>query len=201
MTLAGSSVQTWNGNFTFVGSNPSTWAQGYRCPGVKRPGDGGQQQPHGERRDQRQQRPCLEWTRHADLDRQQYLYGRDRAHFRSALLRRRHSSSGSVALGGGTLQYACGNTQDISSRLLLPSGTATIDTNGNNVTFASSFGGGSGSLVKIGSGAIALTPANTFTGNTTINGGTLQLNVQGNGGSPECSCRRRLPSTKAVPWR
>ena len=78
-----------------------------------------------------------------------------------------------------------GNSQDISSRLLLPGGMATISTNGNNVTFASSFGGGSGSLVKTGSGAIALdTAANTFTGNTTINGGTLQLNVQGNGGSP-----------------
>ena len=102
--------------------------------------------------------------------------------------------SGSVALGGGTLQYAGGNTQDVSTRLLLPSGTATIDTNGNNVTFASSFGGGGGSLVKIGSGAIALSAANTFTGNTTINGGTLQLNVQGNGGSPGSrSCRRRLP--------
>ena len=69
--------------------------------------------------------------------------------FRSAVLRRRRL--GSKRGPRRRCNTPAGNSQDISSRLLLPGGTATIDTNGNNVTFASSFGGGSGSLVKTGS--------------------------------------------------
>jgi autotransporter-associated beta strand protein len=76
--------------------------------------------------------------------------------------------------GGGTLQYATGNTADIST-LTVTLGVGTIDTNGNNVTFANPIGnGGSGSLTKTGSGVLALSGA-TYTGGTNINGGTLEL--------------------------
>ena len=48
-------------------------------------------------------------------------------------------SAGTVAFAGNaTLQWYGNNTQDISSRLKIDDGvTATIDTNGNNVTFGS----------------------------------------------------------------
>ena len=43
--------------------------------------------------------------------------------------------SGHVTLNGGGLQWATGNTADISGQLAsLGSGGATFDTNGNNVT-------------------------------------------------------------------
>ena len=42
---------------------------------------------------------------------------------------------------------------------------------------------GSGSLDKVGSGQLALTNRSSFSGGTTVNGGTLQLNVGGNAGA------------------
>ena len=92
-------------------------------------------------------------------------------------------TSGSIAVtGNATLQWYGSNTQDISSRLVIAnSQTATIDTQGNTVTFAGSFGAGSsGALAKAGSGTLVLLGSDTYTGPTIINGGTLQI---GNGGS------------------
>jgi fibronectin-binding autotransporter adhesin len=185
MTLSGTAAQSWNGNFTFLGSNPLNLGAGTVTLGSN----------------------VLVTVANSNLTVSSVISGTNGLALNgpgtltlagsntytggtgliSGVLSFAAGglSSGSVALGGGTLQYAGGNTQDISSRLLLPSGTATIDTNGNNVTFASSFGGGgSGGLVKIGSGTLVLSATNTFSGNTTINGGALQLNVQGYGGSP-----------------
>ncbi|MGA2064655.1 MAG: autotransporter-associated beta strand repeat-containing protein [Thermoguttaceae bacterium] len=90
---------------------------------------------------------------------------------------------------GGTLQWASGNTQDVSAGIApIPSGSAAmIDTNGNPVTFADDLSGGGG-LVKLGAGTLTLAASNTYTGGTTILAGTLQLgdgatqngSVQGN---------------------
>ena len=57
-----------------------------------------------------------------------------------------------VTLNGGGLQWATGNTLDISSKLA-PLGAAggILDTNGNNVTLASAITG-SGGLAKQGLG-------------------------------------------------
>ena len=83
--------------------------------------------------------------------------------------------TGSVTLNGGGLQWASGNTADISARLTaLGSSGATFDTNGNDVTFASALSG-SGSLTKSGSGSLTLSSANAYTGGTTLNTGTLGL--------------------------
>ena len=50
--------------------------------------------------------------------------------------------SGTITLDGGGLQWATGNTLDISSRLApLGAGGGTFDTNGNNVTLASTISG------------------------------------------------------------
>jgi fibronectin-binding autotransporter adhesin len=93
-------------------------------------------------------------------------------------------SAGNITLNGGTLQWAAGNTQDVSasSRLAMVNGaTATLDTQGNNVTLGTAIGGNtSAALVKIGSGNLTLNNFETYTGGTTVNGGTLTLGV-GNG--------------------
>ena len=87
-------------------------------------------------------------------------------------------STGAVAFtGNSTLQWNGNNTQDVSSRLAINNGiTGTIDTNGNDVTFASAFGAsGSGILAKTGLGTLTLSNANTFTGGANVNGGTLKI--------------------------
>jgi uncharacterized protein with beta-barrel porin domain len=87
--------------------------------------------------------------------------------------------SGTISLNGGGLQWATGNTTDISGRLAaFGSGGATFDTNGNNVTFASALSG-TGGLTKAGNGTLVLSTANAYTGGTTVAAGTLQLTGTG----------------------
>ena len=79
--------------------------------------------------------------------------------------------TGAITLNGGGLQWAAGNTLDISARLA-PLGAAggTIDTNGNNVSFATGLSG-SGGLVKAGAGhADPARHHNSYTGGTTVPG-------------------------------
>lgn len=85
----------------------------------------------------------------------------------------RMSSTGTVTLnavqgfteydfgtGGMTFKYGTGVTDDISGKLTLrPNNTYRIDTNGNNVTWASSFGNGS-TYVKVGDGTHRLEAEN-----------------------------------------
>jgi autotransporter-associated beta strand protein len=88
--------------------------------------------------------------------------------------------SGTITFNGGTLQFnAAGNTADISSLpTVFASGGATIDTDGNNVSFANAVGGGgAGGLTKVGAGTLTLGGANTYSGATTISAGTLALGV------------------------
>ncbi len=84
--------------------------------------------------------------------------------------------SGQITLNGGGLQWAPGNTIDVSGQFgpLGPNG-GNLDTNGNNVTFASPLSG-SGGITKQGAGILNLTAANTYTGPTSITGGTLAVN-------------------------
>ena len=85
--------------------------------------------------------------------------------------------SGAITLNGGGLTYNTGNTQDISAvTLTLGSSGGTINTNGNDVTFANAIGNsGSGGLTKAGTGSLTLGTANTYTGTTTITGGSVSI--------------------------
>jgi fibronectin-binding autotransporter adhesin len=93
--------------------------------------------------------------------------------------------SGPTTFFGGTLQLGNGGTTGSI-------GNGSIDlTNGrlafnrsDNVTFANTLSG-SGSLAQSGSGILRLTGANTFSGGTTLNAGTIELgstNALGTGG-------------------
>ena len=83
--------------------------------------------------------------------------------------------SGTISFGGGTLQYSASNTFDYSSRFsTAASQQFRIDTNGQNLSFASALSSSGGSLTKLGNGMLTLTNASDFYGTTTINGGTLR---------------------------
>jgi autotransporter-associated beta strand protein len=96
-----------------------------------------------------------------------------------------HGAS-SIHFYGGTLQWASGNSQDISAGIapVAAGQTAILDTNGNNLSFATGLSG-SGGLTKAGSGGLTLTGANSYDGVTTISAGSLQLGngTSGNDGS------------------
>jgi len=91
-------------------------------------------------------------------------------------------TSGSVVFNGGVLQYGTGVATDLSSKIsAVGSGkTATIDTNGNNVAFATALAG-SGSFVKAGSGSLTFNAYNALA--TTVRAGTLAYNGVSSSGS------------------
>ena len=98
--------------------------------------------------------------------------------------------TGALTFYGGTLQLTDSFNLSASRPITLngPSvsdpGGGTIDTNGYQTTVAQAITGVGGLVVADSSGtdagAVILTGANTYTGGTTINAGTLQL---GNGGT------------------
>jgi fibronectin-binding autotransporter adhesin len=97
-------------------------------------------------------------------------------------------ASGTISFAGGTLQFSGSNAYDYSSRFSSAASQAySIDTNGQNVTFASGLNSAGGSLTKLGAGTLTLSASNTYTGVTTINAGTLQYGITG-----------ALPATAAV---
>src|SRR5207302_1802764 len=88
--------------------------------------------------------------------------------------------SGNITLNGGGLQWASGNTTDVSARLNpIGGGGGAMDTNGNNVLLASAITG-TGGIVKLGTGTLVLAASENYGTGTIIQAGTLQL---GNGGT------------------
>ena len=96
------------------------------------------------------------------------------------------NTTGSITFGGpGTLQWAAGNTQDISNKGLSSTGfTGTLDLLANNVTFATANGlTGSGNFTKLATGSagiLTLSAANDLSGTytaATTGGATLLKNT------------------------
>ncbi len=84
-----------------------------------------------------------------------------------------------LVFDGGTLQYTGSSATSNRAFTINAGKTATIDT-ANNISFAGATGTTTtGSLTKIGAGALTLTVANTYSGSTTISGGTLALGSAG----------------------
>jgi autotransporter-associated beta strand protein len=94
------------------------------------------------------------------------------------------SATATMNFDGGTLRNSATGTfiTDLTNAFIMDDG-ARFDTSLNSTTISqnllthgSSTGGG---LTKIGANTLTLTGTNTFTGNTTIDGGTLKLDVAG----------------------
>jgi autotransporter-associated beta strand protein len=89
-------------------------------------------------------------------------------------------TGGTITFGSGTLpelRWNTGNTEDVSSRLVLPtsaSGTARLDTGVNNVAFANGLSGASG-ITKLGAGILTMNGSSSYAGATTVSAGTLKL--------------------------
>ena len=83
-------------------------------------------------------------------------------------------SSGTLAFGGGTLQYSSSNTTDHSGRFSTAASQAyKVDTNSQAVTWATALTSSGGSLVKSGAGTLTLSGSNTYSGTTAVSAGTL----------------------------
>ncbi len=93
------------------------------------------------------------------------------------------SSQANVTLNGGTLELLStyGTATSTRNVILNSSGTIIADS-GVAATFSGSVSGSS-ALVKEGPGILALTHTNTYSGGTTIDGGTLQINADASLGS------------------
>jgi outer membrane autotransporter protein len=92
--------------------------------------------------------------------------------------------TGTIILNGGGVQWAAGNTLDISSspRLVLGPAGATFDTNGNNVSFATPLGG-TAAITKAGNGILTFATNNNYSGGTTVTGGLINFASAGSFGS------------------
>ena len=93
--------------------------------------------------------------------------------------------TGATTISAGTLQLGSGGTTGSLPTMSAITNNATLVINRSNTVtqgtdFSDSAIAGTGALVQAGSGTTVFTSANTYTGTTTINAGTLQL---GNGGT------------------
>ena len=79
------------------------------------------------------------------------------------------ANPGSIVLSGGTLQYSASNTHDYSGRFsTAASQSYNVNTNGQNVTWATNLTSSGGTLTKSGAGALTLTGNNSFSGGVTV---------------------------------
>ena len=93
----------------------------------------------------------------------------------TAALTRTNTYRGTTTINGGTLQLGNGGTtgalSSYTSIVVNPLGTFAVN-HSNTVTFSSKISG-AGTLENDGTGTLALTGSNTFTGNLLVNNGTL----------------------------
>lgn len=86
------------------------------------------------------------------------------------------SAGTTLTFSGGTLQWASGNTTDVSARFSSAAGQLyRFDADGQSVTLAADLASAGASLRQSGSGVLRLTGANTFTGGIALAGGALEL--------------------------
>ncbi|MEI6070987.1 MAG: autotransporter-associated beta strand repeat-containing protein [Verrucomicrobiae bacterium] len=90
--------------------------------------------------------------------------------------------SGALNFTGNANLQAAGNVALGSRAVTIASGlTATLDTNGHAISVGGVVSGVNASLTKTGLGTLTLTGANTYTGITTVQNGTLSLDFSASG--------------------
>ena len=91
--------------------------------------------------------------------------------------------TGTTIVAGGTLEIGNGGSGEfLASAAVVLGSSATVAFNHADLLTYSGVISGGGNLVKTGGGTLVLTAGNTYTGNTVVAGGTLQV---GNGGAGE----------------
>lgn len=85
-------------------------------------------------------------------------------------------ASGTISFGGGQLRHSAANTADYSTRFSNAAAQAySIDTNGQDISWAGDLTSDGGTLAKSGVGKLTLLGANSFAGGTAITQGTLAI--------------------------
>ncbi len=122
------------------------------------------------------------------------------------------NSTGNLTFEGGALRYGSGITEDFSARFKNSGSAIVIDTNGENIAFASVIdSSNSGGLTKNGAGDLTISGSNTFTGDVTLNTGRLILgndsaldgasgSIVINSGTLDVTAARTLSGNKAQHW-
>ncbi|HYO11317.1 MAG TPA: autotransporter-associated beta strand repeat-containing protein [Tepidisphaeraceae bacterium] len=86
-------------------------------------------------------------------------------------------SASVVTLNGGGLKFLNASAIDLSGKtIVVGAGGATLDTNGKTVGLGTASLTGSGALAKNGLGTLTMPSGGAYTGNLTINGGTVLAN-------------------------
>jgi autotransporter-associated beta strand protein len=99
------------------------------------------------------------------------------------------AGGGNITFTGGTLQFTGNNTNDYSTQIVNSTKSISIDTNGQNVTFAGVLASSNtGGLTKNGNGTLYLSNSGSggeFSGGITLNAGMLNVNgIDGFGTAP-----------------
>ncbi|MGO8897425.1 MAG: autotransporter-associated beta strand repeat-containing protein, partial [Isosphaeraceae bacterium] len=90
------------------------------------------------------------------------------------------ATPGSLTLSGGTLATTASFTLTTDRGISLGASGGTIDAAGGTTLTYGGIAAGSGSLIETDTGTLVLSGANTYSGTTTLNGGTLKIAADNN---------------------
>ncbi len=92
-------------------------------------------------------------------------------------------STNNAQTWGGDFTFAGTNDLNLGTGAVAMSSSRTVTVASNNLTVGGVISGSGYSLTKAGAGTLTLTGSDTYTGTTTISGGTLQIGAGGAAGS------------------
>jgi autotransporter-associated beta strand protein len=91
------------------------------------------------------------------------------------------NAADTIVFGGGILQYSATNQFDYSGRFSTAANQAyKVDTNAQTVIWATALTSSNGTLTKSNTGTLTLSGASSYSGATTITGGTVQISAANN---------------------